>query len=110
MSFVETPQGPLRYGYSLEMYATWYNPASAGRSPDSPWYSITATGVQVQRGIVAVDPNVIPLGTRLYVPGYGEAIAADTGSAVIGNIIDLGFADHEVPDWYTGWVTVYILE
>jgi 3D (Asp-Asp-Asp) domain-containing protein len=59
---------------------------------------------------VAVDPNVIPLGTRLYIPGYGEALAADTGSAVIGNIIDLGFADYEVPDWHTRWVTVYILE
>jgi uncharacterized protein YabE (DUF348 family) len=110
VSFVETPQGSLRYAYSVEMYATWYRPASCGRSPDSPWYGIAATGVTVQRGIVAVDPNVIPLGTRLYVPGYGEALAADTGSAVIGNIIDLGFADYEVPDWHTRWVTVYILE
>ncbi len=110
VSFVDTPQGPLRYAHSLEMYATWYRPASCGRSPDSPWYGIAATGVTVERGIVAVDPNVIPLGTRLYVPGYGEALAADTGSAVIGNIIDLGFADHEMPDWYTRWVTVYILE
>ncbi len=110
VNFVEAPQGPLRYSHSLEMYATWYRPASCGRSPDSPWYGIAATGVQVQRGIVAVDPYVIPLGTRVYVPGYGQAIAADTGSAVIGNIIDLGFADHEVPDWRSGWVTVYILE
>jgi uncharacterized protein YabE (DUF348 family)/3D (Asp-Asp-Asp) domain-containing protein len=110
VNFVETPQGPLRYSYSLEMYATWYRPASCGRSPASPWYGIAATGVQVQRGIVAVDPSVIPLGTRVYVPGYGQAIAADTGSAVIGNIIDLGFADYEVPDWRSGWVTVYILE
>jgi len=110
VSFVDTAQGPLRYRYALEMYATWYRPADCGKSPDSPWYGIAATGVQVHRGIVAVDPNVIPLGTRLYVPGYGEAIAADTGSAVIGNIIDLGFADYEVIDWHTRWVTVYILE
>lgn len=110
VNFVETPQGPLRYSYSLEMYATWYRPASCGRSPASPWYGIAATGVPVQRGIVAVDPSVIPLGTRVYVPGYGQGIAADTGSAVIGNIIDLGFADYEVPDWRSGWVTVYILE
>jgi len=110
VNFVETPQGSLRYSHSLDMYATWYRPASCGRSPNSPWYGIAATGVQVQRGIVAVDPNVIPLGTRLYVPGYGQALAADTGSAVVGNIIDLGFADHETPDWRSGWVTVYILE
>ncbi len=110
VKLVQTPQGPLRYSYSLEVYATWYNPASCGRSPDSPWYGIAATGVPVQRGIVAVDPKVIPLGTRLYIPGYGEALAADTGSAVAGYIIDLGFADYEVPDWRSGWVTVYILD
>jgi len=110
VNLVETPQGPLRYSHSLEMYATWYRPASCGRSPESPWYGIAATGLTVERGIVAVDPNVISLGTRLYIPGYGEALAADTGSAVIGNIIDLGFADHEVPDWATRWVTVYVLE
>lgn len=52
----------------------------------------TASGLLVGRGIVAVDPSVIPLGTRLYVPGYGEAVAADTGSAIRGNVIDLWFA------------------
>ena len=50
---------------------------------------ITATGVPAVRGIAAVDPrDVIPLGTRLFIPGYGEAIAADTGGANIGNKID----------------------
>jgi uncharacterized protein YabE (DUF348 family) len=110
VNYVQTPSGPLRYSRSLGMYATWYRPASCGRSAESPWYGIAATGVPVQRGIVAVDPSIIPLGTRLYIPGYGQAVAADTGSAVIGNIIDLGFADHEVPDWRSGWVTVYVLE
>ncbi len=107
---VPTPAGPLRYRQSLKVYATWYNPASAGRPPESPWYGLAATGVQVHRGIVAVDPSVIPLGSRIYVPGYGEAVAADTGYAVVGNIIDLGFADYEVPDWSSGWVEVYILQ
>lgn len=51
----------------------------------------TAAGVQTVRGVVAVDPSVIPLGTRMTIPGYGEAIAADTGGAVHGNIIDLWF-------------------
>lgn len=110
VKLVNTPAGPLRYRDSLTVYATWYNPASAGRSPDSPWYGIAATGVPVRKGIVAVDPSVIPLGSRLYVPGYGEAVAADTGWAVVGNIIDLGFADYEVPDWRSGWVEIYILE
>jgi peptidoglycan DL-endopeptidase CwlO len=51
----------------------------------------TATGIPVGLGVVAVDPSVIPLGTRMTVPGYGEGVAADTGSAVKGAIIDLWF-------------------
>ncbi len=49
----------------------------------------TASGLPVGAGVVAVDPSVIPLGTRLFIPGYGPGIAADTGSAVKGSIIDL---------------------
>jgi 3D (Asp-Asp-Asp) domain-containing protein/septal ring factor EnvC (AmiA/AmiB activator) len=51
----------------------------------------TASGLPVGHGIVAVDPTVIPLGTRLHVPGYGSAVAADVGSAVQGHLIDLWF-------------------
>jgi 3D (Asp-Asp-Asp) domain-containing protein len=51
----------------------------------------TATGVPVGWGIVAVDPSIIPLGTRLTIPGYGEGVAADTGSEVSGATIDLWF-------------------
>jgi 3D (Asp-Asp-Asp) domain-containing protein len=49
----------------------------------------TASGLPVGVGVIAVDPRVIPLGTRVFVPGYGPAVAADVGSAIIGNIIDL---------------------
>jgi 3D (Asp-Asp-Asp) domain-containing protein len=52
----------------------------------------TASGVLAGRGIVAVDPAVIPLGTRLTIPGYGNGIAADIGSAVRGRKIDIWFA------------------
>ena len=51
----------------------------------------TATGGRAQRGVVAVDPRVIPLGTKLYVEGYGEAVAGDTGGAIKGNRVDLCF-------------------
>ena len=51
----------------------------------------TATGIPVGWGVVAVDPSVIPLGTRMTIPGYGEGVAADTGEAVRGNTIDLWF-------------------
>ena len=49
----------------------------------------TASGLPVGVGVIAVDPTVIPLGTRVLVPGYGAAVAADVGSAIRGNIIDL---------------------
>lgn len=51
----------------------------------------TSTGLPVGWGIAAVDPSIIPLGTHMTVPGYGDAVAADTGGAVIGNTIDLWF-------------------
>ena len=51
----------------------------------------TATGIPTAPGVVAVDPSVIPLGTRLTIPGYGVGIAADTGGAVQGAVIDLWF-------------------
>jgi 3D (Asp-Asp-Asp) domain-containing protein len=49
----------------------------------------TALGLPVRKGVVAVDPELIPLGTRMHVPGYGHAVAADVGVAIKGRIIDL---------------------
>jgi uncharacterized protein YabE (DUF348 family)/3D (Asp-Asp-Asp) domain-containing protein len=94
---------------TLRVWATWYNAASSGRSPNDPYYGITATGVRVTYGVVAVDPNVIPLGTRMYIPGYGYGVAADTGGAVKGYIIDLGYPDGVAVDWQTGWIDIYVL-
>jgi uncharacterized protein YabE (DUF348 family) len=94
----------------VRVYATWYNPASSGRAASDPAYGRTATGVQVTYGVIAVDPNVIPLGTKMFVPGYGYGVAADTGGAVEGYIIDLGYPDGVDVDWRSGWVDIYILE
>lgn len=68
----------------------------------------TATGEFLHYGIAAVDPNVIPLGTNLYVEGYGQALAADTGGAIVGNRIDLAFESHqEALNWGRRGVNVY---
>jgi len=93
----------------LHVYATWYSPASSGKPPSSPGYGMTATGVPVTMGIVAVDPSVIPYGTRMYIPGYGVGEAADCGGAVKGNIIDLGYPDGVTPNWSSRWIDIYIL-
>ena len=71
--------------HAMAMVATAYTAGCAGCS------GITAIGRPAGHGIVAVDPGVIPLGTRLFIPGYGLAIAGDTGGAIHGNRIDLGF-------------------
>ena len=66
-------------------------------SADDPLFAgnLTASGTKVRHGIIAVDPNVIPLGTKVYIPGYGEAIAEDTGGSIIGNRIDIAFDTYE---------------
>jgi peptidoglycan DL-endopeptidase CwlO len=69
----------------------------------------TATGLATAPGVAAVDPAVIPLGTRFYVPGYGEAIAADVGSAVRGYTIDLWFPTlAEARAWGRRTVTIVV--
>lgn len=86
----EGAEGSLRVGSEedtvgrvLRMKATAYHPT------DGDGRGITATGTKAGRGTVAVDPSVIPLGASVYIPGYGDAVAADTGGAIVGNRIDL---------------------
>lgn len=67
----------------------------------------TATGLATGWGVVAVDPSVIPLGTRLSIPGYGGGVAADVGSAVSGAMIDLWFpSDAQARAWGRRTVTI----
>jgi 3D (Asp-Asp-Asp) domain-containing protein/peptidoglycan hydrolase CwlO-like protein len=70
----------------------------------------TATGIPVAWGVIAVDPTVIPLGTKMFVPGYGQGVAADTGSAVKGAIIDLWFPTcAQAIQWGRRTVTITLL-
>lgn len=69
----------------------------------------TATGMPVGRGVVAVDPSVIPLGSRLYIPGYGNGVAADVGGGIRGRIIDLWFPTYaECAAWGRRTVTITV--
>lgn len=69
----------------------------------------TALGVPVRKGVVAVDPRLIPLGTKLHVPGYGPSLAADVGIAIKGRIIDLWFpTTAEASEWGRRTVTITV--
>ncbi|OYT69644.1 MAG: hypothetical protein CFK49_10325 [Armatimonadetes bacterium JP3_11] len=76
----------------LEMHASAYTPHRSGGGTGSGY---TASGLPAGYGLVAVDPRVIPLGTVLYIEGYGMALAADTGRAIRGHKIDLCFATRQ---------------
>lgn len=105
---VETPEGPREYWRVVRMRATAYTAASSGKAPDHPNYGITASGLSAGTGIVAVDPNVIPFRSEVFVPGYGVGFAGDTGGGVKGRWIDLGFDEDELETW-NGYADVYYL-
>ncbi len=95
----------MNYTAIMSMEATAYLPSDGGGS------GITAIGIPAAYGVVAVDPSIIPLGSRLYIPGYGTAIAADTGGAIYGYRIDLCMESYaEAMDFGRRVVTVYILD
>ena len=92
----------------MKMVATAYYPGDPLAWGDG---TITFLGQKMQRGIVAVDPKVIPLKTRLFVSGYGYGYAGDTGNLIKGNRVDLGVNNaHEEQSWMFRDVIVYILE
>lgn len=102
-SFEVSPGEQIVCSRTLDVWATWYSASTSGGS------GITKTGTGVYKGIIATDPNVIPLGTKMYVPGYGFGIAADTGGGIKGNKIDLGYGESDVKDWHTGPVNICIV-
>jgi len=94
-----------RGGRKMRVETTGYAPGSGGADHR------TATGAAAVRGVIAVDPKVIPLGTHVYVPGYGYAVAADTGGAIDGRRIDLCFGSYdEAIQWGRRSVTIIILD
>lgn len=99
----QTADGPIEYWRKLRLYATSYHPAALGGD------NVTATGKILRKGIVGIDPKLIPYGTRLYVAGYGYGEAADTGAPRANRYwIDLGYEDHDWEHW-AGMTDVYLV-
>jgi len=98
-------KGSLRALRSITLHSTAYS-----NSPyENGGWSHTATGMPVVYGVAAVDPRVIPLGTKLYVEGYGFAFACDTGSAIKGHRIDLAMPRSRTSAWGRRTVKAWIL-
>ncbi len=73
---------------TMTMRATAYSPEDPGLNP------YTATGAKVRKGVIAADPKILPLGTRVYIEGYGEAVVEDIGGRIKGYVIDVAFDTH----------------
>ncbi|MDR7857604.1 3D domain-containing protein [Tissierella sp.] len=116
---IVTSRGDTSYRKAITMSATAYDLSyeSTGKKPGDKHFGLTASGTMARPGVVAVDPKVIPLGTKLYIQSldgtkdYGFAIAEDTGGAIKGNKIDLFFESSErVYKFGRRKVKVYILK
>lgn len=94
----------MKYSKAINAKVTAYTPYDAGCN------GITASGTRAGYGTIAVDPRVIPLGSRVYIPGYGVATATDTGGAIKGNRVDVCYSSlSEAYGWGVRNVTVYVL-
>nr|WP_322741827.1 3D domain-containing protein [Fictibacillus phosphorivorans] len=102
---------------SVNVTATGYTAGheSTGKTKSHPAYGITKSGLKVRRDLystIAADPAVFPIGTVLWIPGYGYGVVADTGSAIKGKRLDLFY--NTVDEVYQKWgkknIAVYIVE
>jgi len=117
---ITTAEGEvLEYTEVIQVEATAYCACykCCGKYPSNKYYGITKTGTRAKVGTIAVDPKVIPMGTKMYIEGlngaknYGVGKAEDIGGAIKGKIIDLYFDTHaETIQWGRQQVNVYILK
>jgi len=105
---VDTPAGPREYWRVVRMRVTSYTAASSGKTPGESGYGRTASGLPAGTGVVAIDRNVVPFRSYVYVPGYGIGFAGDTGGGIRGRWIDLGYNENDYQSW-SGYVDVYYL-
>ena len=104
-NILKTSRGNIRYKKVMDIEATAYTIAEGNGD------GVTSIGIVPYRGIIAVDPSVVPYGTRVYVPGYGLAMAGDTGGAIVGNRIDCFMESYsEAIQFGRRHIKMYILE
>jgi len=106
--YAEVDGQTIAYCDVINMRATSYDKNCKGCN------GYTSTGAELRKGVIAADPKRIPYGTRLYVPGYGYGVIADTGGYLMKSeepMIDLGFYDFEEDNaqWHTHYVDVYFM-
>jgi 3D (Asp-Asp-Asp) domain-containing protein len=113
-SVVATAQAVQQKSQTLQPATTTPPPTSSGGrqlTVSATCYDLqgrTATGMPVGPGVVAVDPSVIPLGSRMSIPGYGDGVAADTGSGIQGATIDLWMTPSQCGAWGRRTVTITV--
>lgn len=101
----EFSTGIPEFSRVIRVEATAYSAAEPGLS------AYTATGTLCRHGVIATDPFVIPLGTRVYIPGYGYAVAEDTGGAIVGHKIDVAFDTvAECYEFGRQFIDIYIVD
>lgn len=100
---LDTPDGQITYWKKMRVYATQYDSHCPGCDD---W---TAIGMHQGKGVIAVDPSVIKMRSKIYVPGYGLSVAGDTGGDIKGNRIDVGFDDARTSGWYSHYIDIYLM-
>jgi 3D (Asp-Asp-Asp) domain-containing protein len=95
--------GEITYWYKMRVWATKYDANCEG------CWGRTYTGKEVKKGICAVDPKIIPLGTEFYVDRYGPCVAEDIGGAIKGNKVDLGYVNSAEGAWGAEYTDIYLL-
>lgn len=101
--YMTSDVGGVWYWHKMRVWATKYDANCIGCT------GRTFNGHGVEKGICAVDPTVIQLGTQFYVDGYGLCIADDIGGAIKGNDVDLGFKDASEAAWGAEYTDIYLL-
>ncbi|MGN4822104.1 3D domain-containing protein [Bacillus cereus group sp. MYBK139-2] len=94
----------------INVQATAYSTYEAGDKLAGQWQGLTATGTSVRWGVIAVDPSVIPLGSKVYIPQFNQTFTAeDTGNAIKGNIIDIFMSTNsQANDWGRRNIEIYV--